>query len=87
VTQATLRAGTANPGLIRGPGQWTINASVGKGFRVSQQTRLDVRLDAFNAVNHVNYGNPNTNVTSPDFGKLLTAVAPRSAQLSARLSF
>ena len=69
---ATLRPGTANPGLIRGPGNWSVNLSVTKGFRLSQTVRLDVRMDAFNAFNRVNYSNPNTNITSPDFGRLLT---------------
>ena len=44
-------------------------------------------MDAFNALNHVNYGNPNTNIASPDFGRLLTSAPPRTAQLGARLSF
>jgi hypothetical protein len=87
VTTATLRPGNANPGLIRGPANWTVNASFGKVFSLRESLRLEVRLDAFNAFNHVNYNNPNTNITSPDFGKILTAVGPRTAQLSARLSF
>jgi hypothetical protein len=87
ITTATLRAGTANPGLIRGPGNWSVNLSVTKGFRVTQTVRLDVRMDAFNAFNRINYNNPNTNITSPDFGRLLTSMPPRTAQLGARLSF
>jgi len=54
---------------------------------LSQTVRLDVRMDAFNAFNRVNYNNPNTNITSPDFGRLLTSMSPRTAQLGARLSF
>jgi len=87
ITTATLRPGNANPGLIRGPGNWSVNLSVTKGFRLSQTVRLDVRMDAFNAFNRVNYNNPNTNITSPDFGRLLTSMSPRTAQLGARLSF
>jgi hypothetical protein len=87
VTSATLRAGNANPGLVRGPGSWIVNASLVKGFRLTDQMRLDVRLDAFNALNHVNYSNPNTNITSPDFGRILGSGQPRTAQLGARLSF
>jgi outer membrane receptor protein involved in Fe transport len=87
ITQATLRAGTANPGLIRGPGNWTVNASLVKGFPVRDQMRLELRLDAFNAFNRVNYSNPNTNITSPDFGKLLSSAGARTAQLGARFSF
>ena len=87
ITTATLRAGTANPGLIRGPGNWSVNLSVTKGFRLSQTVRLDFRMDAFNAFNRVNYSNPNTNITSPDFGRILTSTGARTAQLGARLSF
>ena len=87
ITTATLRPGTANPGLIRGPGSWVVNASLGKSVRLTPKVRVDVHLDAFNLLNHVNYGNPNTTITSPDFGRLLTAVGPRTAQLSGRLSF
>ena len=92
ITTATLRPGNANPGLIRGPGYWSVNLSVTKGFRLSQTVRLDVRMDAFNAFNRINYANPNTNITSPDFGRILTSTSalsggPRTAQLGARLSF
>jgi hypothetical protein len=87
ITQATLRPGTANPGLIRGPANWNVNLSITKGFMVTSTVRLDVRMDAFNAFNHVNYSNPNTNITSPDFGRILSSAGPRTAQLGARLSF
>jgi hypothetical protein len=87
ITNATLRPGTANPGLIRGPGNWTLNASLVKGFRLRNDARLDLRIDTFNALNHVNYNNPNTNITSPDFGKILGAASARTAQLGARFSF
>jgi hypothetical protein len=46
-----------------------------------------VRMDAFNAFNHVNFSNPNTNITSPDFGRLLSSTGARTAQIGARLSF
>ena len=87
VTQATLRPGTANPGEIRGPANWTVNLSLTKGFTVTRTVRLDVRLDAFNAFNHVNYNNPTTSIASPDFGRILGSATPRTAQIGARLSF
>jgi hypothetical protein len=87
VTTATLRPGTANPGLIRGPGSWTVNLSLTKGFSMAKDVRLDVRMDAFNAFNRVNYNNPNTNITSPDFGRILGSAGARTAQVGARLSF
>ena len=87
ITTATLRPGTANPEHIRGPGNWSVNLSITKGFRMTERVRLDVRMDAFNAFNRVNYNNPNTNIRSPDFGRLLSSAGARTAQLGARLSF
>ena len=68
-------------------GNWTVNATLQKGFALRDGVRLDVRLDAFNAFNRVNYNNPNTNITSPDFGRLLSAPGARTAQIGARLGF
>ena len=87
ITTATLRAGTANPGLIRGPGSLSVNLSLSKSFRLGGGTRFEVRMDAFNALNHVNYSNPNTNITSPDFGRILSSTGARTAQIGVRLSF
>jgi hypothetical protein len=87
VTTATLRPGTANPGLIRGPGSLSVNLSVSKSFSVGGDARLEVRMDAFNAFNRVNYSNPNTNITSPDFGRILSSTGARTAQIGVRLSF
>lgn len=87
VTTATLRPGNANPGMVRGPGSWLVNTSIGKVFSIQETMKLELRLDAFNGFNHVNYSNPNTNITSPDFGKILTTAGPRTAQIAARLSF
>ena len=87
ITTATLRPGTADPRQIRGPGNWSVNLSITKGFRMTETVRLDVRMDAFNAFNRVNYSNPNTNIRSPDFGRILSSTGARTAQLGARLSF
>jgi hypothetical protein len=64
-----------------------VNLSVAKVFTITQGARLELRLDAFNALNHVNYSNPNTNITSPDFGRILSSAGARTAQLGARFSF
>jgi hypothetical protein len=49
---------------------------------------LQVRAEAFNALNHTNLGTPNRYVNEPQFGTITMAMTPgREIQLSARLSF
>jgi outer membrane receptor protein involved in Fe transport len=87
ITNATLRPGTANPSLIDGPGRWQADISLGKVFHLEESMNLQIRADAFNAFNHVNYANPVSSITSPDFGKLTSAPGWRTGQLNARLTF
>lgn len=49
--------------------------------------RIEVRADAFNALNHVNLNNPNATVTNSAFGKINGAKTPREFQFSLRFTF
>ncbi|HYR90512.1 MAG TPA: TonB-dependent receptor [Terriglobia bacterium] len=87
VTNATVRSGTANPSLLHGPGRWQADISLAKSFQLRESVRLQLRADAFNALNHVNYGAPTTSIASPDFGRITSAPGWRTGQVGARLSF
>jgi Carboxypeptidase regulatory-like domain/TonB dependent receptor/TonB-dependent Receptor Plug Domain len=86
-TNATIRPGTQNPSQVRGPGRRTVNIAVAKTIRVKESMTLQVRAEAFNALNHVNYRPPNTSILSPDFGKITAAAEPRTGQIGVRLTF
>jgi hypothetical protein len=87
VTNATLRPGTYMMGDARGPGEWRMHLTVAKNFGLGSTTRLQVRADAFNAFNHRNLSNPIVNMNSADFGRIVSAGAPRTMQIGARLTF
>ena len=61
--------------------------SLSKTFRLKESRRLQVRADAFNALNHVNDSNPNSNITSAGFGQISGVGASRTAQIGARFTF
>ena len=86
-TRATVRPGNANPSQVHGPHRWTVDLSIGKVFRVTESVNVQVRADMFNALNHVNYGNPNANITSSDFGRITGAGNARSGQVGVRMTF
>jgi hypothetical protein len=47
---------------LHGPGQWTNNLSLFKNFKIHEQANFQIRVEAFNALNHANVGVP-SNIT------------------------
>jgi hypothetical protein len=43
---------------VYGPGAWSNNLSAFKNFRIHEATNFQLRVEAFNAFNHTNLGNP-----------------------------
>lgn len=84
---ATARPGSLGKFALYGPGSWTMNINLGKTFAIGERLKLTLRGDAFNAFNHVNLGDPVTEITSATFGRILNVGAARSMQLNARLTF
>lgn len=79
--------GNAGRNSITGPSQFTLNASLGRVFRMTDRLSLDFRIDATNALNNVTYPVWNTTVTSAQFGLPTSANAMRSLQTNMRLRF
>jgi hypothetical protein len=84
---ATLRAGTYIVGMVESRPTWSLNLSLAKNFRITAGKRVQIRVDAFNALNHHTLGNPNTNITSTDFGRITSISGTRSAQVGAKFNF
>jgi hypothetical protein len=79
--------GNAGRNSITGPSQFTLNASFGRVFQVTERLGLDFRIDATNALNHVTFPSWNTTVNSSQFGLANPANAMRSVQTTLRLRF
>ncbi len=72
---------------FHGPGRINFDASVSRSFRFHERYRLESRFEAFNAINHTNYNNPATGLTSSTFGKITGAAEPRILQLSMKFHY
>ena len=70
--------GNAGRDSITGPAQFTLNASLGRTFRLSDRLSCDLRIDSTNALNHVTYPSWNTTIDSAQFGLPAAANAMRS---------
>jgi hypothetical protein len=81
------RRGNASIGIIEGPHWHQWDLSMRKNFALPGTVKLEFRADVFNVFDRVNFNNPNTTVTSAEFGTITTARIPRQTQLSFRLQF
>jgi hypothetical protein len=90
---ATSYTRRSNPWTYDGlnlPTFGNLDLSVSKSFKLHQRVKMRLRLDAFNALNHMNWAAPNLSVSSADFGRTNTqfsGYAGRQLQYSARLEF
>ncbi len=83
--------GTARNGALRGPGYLNVDASAFKDFHIVREQAIGFRFDAFNAMNIVSYGNPDTNIGDTAYGEIAQQSSIRSVerhlQFSARYTF
>jgi hypothetical protein len=79
--------GNAGRNSITGPGQFTLNASLTRTFRINERVNMDLRVDANNVLNQVTFPDWNTTVNSSQFGLPGRANAMRTLQPSLRVRF
>ena len=72
---------------VRGPTQDRWDASLIKNFRFAERWNMQFRAETFNALNHPNLSDPNTDPTSTAFGTITGQDSPRSFQLSLKLTW
>jgi hypothetical protein len=79
--------GTSGRNIVDGPGDATVDFGLVKGIAVTERVRLQIRGEFFNLLNRVNLGNPNTNASSVQFGRITSAGSPRVVQVALKLAF
>ena len=57
--------GNSGRNFLTGPGYWNVDASLFKRFRFSDRTNLEFRVEVQNLFNHVNLGQPDSEVGIP----------------------
>lgn len=79
--------GNSGKWVIRGPGSIDLSAFALKNVRVAERVNLQLRLEAFNALNHMNLAGFNTQVGNSAFGAINDVGSPRYLQIGAKLMF
>ncbi|MBB5059685.1 hypothetical protein HDF16_004411 [Granulicella aggregans] len=93
--------GNSGVGIVRGPGQHSLDLAVERSFSIKAENNFHFRAEAFNVTNTPQFGNPNTSLgygdpslpnptASASFGRITGEQGgphPRIIQLAARYSF
>jgi hypothetical protein len=73
-----------------GPGLDNFDMALHKVFAVTETKSFEFRAEAFNAFNHAQFFGPATvegNISSTNFGRIISADAPRQVQLAVKFHF
>ena len=87
VQNAAGTVGNVGIGGILAPGNVNCDLALAKTFRFSERRNVQFRGSFFNALNHANLGGPNMTQSSPAFGRISGASAPRVIELGLKLAF
>ncbi|HEY6252853.1 MAG TPA: TonB-dependent receptor [Candidatus Angelobacter sp.] len=63
-----LRQGTLGRNALRGFGLTQLDMAIHRTFSIHESMSLQFRAEAFNILNHPNFGPPQTDLSSPQFG-------------------
>jgi hypothetical protein len=73
---------------FNGPAFFNLDFGLQKNVPLGEQRRFEFRSEFFNLFNHTNFSNPNSTITSPLFGKILsTASNSRQVQFAFKIYF
>ncbi len=79
--------GDVGVGTILSPGLVVFNMAAYKDFRMTERVTLQFRSEFFNALNHPNFGAPNTSAGAGSFGQITSMKNPRIGELALKLRF
>jgi hypothetical protein len=72
--------GDSGRGIIRGPGSFNIDASLIKNTKIGRYA-TEFRIEAFNVLNHPQFGNPNTTIGNSAVGTISSMLSNPSCSL------
>ena len=75
---------------LYGPHFFNLDLGIGKTFSITERVKFEFRADSYNALNHLDYGNPVSAIDGGSAGRVITtniANTPRVWQLGGKLSF
>ena len=81
--------GTTGHNTVTGPGFWNLDLALSKNLYLDDKRYLTLKIEAFNALNHANWGAPNSDISDPtSFGRITgTFSPPRIVELVVKFNY
>jgi hypothetical protein len=80
--------GTHERNSVTGPGFWKIDLAVSRLVPIAASHNVELRIEVFNLLNNFNWGEPNVNFASGQFGRITTLGGdPRIMQFGVKYGF
>jgi hypothetical protein len=86
-TSALGTYGNVGRNSFRGFPTYQLDAEVSRTFPLRERLHLDLRLEAFNVLNHPNFLNPNSTLNSSTFGQVTASGSARVFQGAVKIVF
>jgi hypothetical protein len=90
VPEALGQLGDAGRRIFHGPGIENFDVQLSKTTTIRESMSLEIRVEAFNVFNHAQFYGPQAvdgEVNDPNFGRAVSAAAPRLMQVAAKFRF
>ncbi len=86
------RFGNAPVGSVEGPGLFNLSSGLSKTFAITERFKVKAEGTFTNVLNHINLGDPNTNLSSGSFGLVSNSIGSdfggaRTGQIAVRAEF
>jgi hypothetical protein len=80
--------GNVPKGYLRGPSFWNVDLSFSRNVNFPGGRRVELRIEAFNLFDHVNWSNPNVQLGNANAGRITnTSGDPRIMQFAVKYNF
>jgi hypothetical protein len=80
--------GTLQQTPVSGPGFWNADMALIKRTKISEDTNIELRLEAFNVFNHTNFSVAESqSINSASFGRITSTFDPRILQFAFKFNF
>jgi hypothetical protein len=73
--------------ILRGPDRTNFDLALAKATKITERVSFQIRAEFFNILNHAEFREPDTNISSGTFGQVTSTYDPRIIQFGGRITF